>query len=109
MSLTMPSPLNQLPTELLQQICAQLCLHCQQATGSSAMPQLDTTPGRVNKHALAQLCHSNSVLRSIAQPVLFHYFVVNSAAQSVRAKHLRARLSKFLWTVCQRPDLAMTT
>ncbi|KAH8892722.1 hypothetical protein GQ53DRAFT_805701 [Thozetella sp. PMI_491] len=99
-----PSSLVDLPVEILQLMLSNLCVHCQHPRTSAAIP-LDTDLGRINKHALAQLSCTNSTLRRVCQPVLFHYFVINASQKHVRLKRLRAQLSKFLRTICQRPDL----
>ncbi|KAH8881183.1 hypothetical protein GQ53DRAFT_812776 [Thozetella sp. PMI_491] len=100
----MARTLNDLPPEVLHQICGHLCLHCRNPEGD-AIPCFDNEHGRENKKDLAQLACTSKRLRQVVQPVLFHYFVVHSTF-TVSAKRARDQVLAFLRVLCQRPDLA---
>lgn len=94
-----------LPPEILHMIFSNLCIHCYNPL-PSLMPDLNTSLCRVDKSTLAHLCRASKTFRDIAQPVLFHYFVLNTTAYQFRVRRLRAQLLKFLRVLCVRPDLA---
>lgn len=97
------SPLLQnFPTEILEAIFENLCIHCQHPHAAS-IPDFDTRCGREDKQALASLCQTSRSICSVAQPMLFHYFNINNIAGSTRPK---ATLHKFVRALYLRPDLA---
>ncbi|KAF5635880.1 hypothetical protein F52700_5193 [Fusarium sp. NRRL 52700] len=105
---TPTSWLESLPTEILQNICAHFCHHCQ---GKTLIPQFhlpvtgdyvtDRDTNSANAEAIRDLCALSRVsrrLREVAQPILYHEF------PSLELR--RGRLEHYLRTVIARPDLA---
>lgn len=71
---------NSLPNEIISQISSYLCSHCQ---NPGVFPNSNTTSARTSKATLARLCRASKRLRSIAQPILFHYYTSGNLARSV--------------------------
>ncbi|KAL3707019.1 hypothetical protein TMatcc_008032 [Talaromyces marneffei ATCC 18224] len=78
--------MNNLPIELLEQICTTLCPHC---------THIDRNDRTSCCRALASLSCTNQLLRAIAQPILFH-----------RLKLSRRSSCAFLRMLYERPHLA---
>lgn len=93
--------LQNFPTEILESIFGNLCIHCDHL-GAACIPDLDTVCGRENKQSLARLCQMSRSLCSVAQPILFHYFTMNNTAA---VRNPKARLFKFMRGLSLRPDL----
>ena len=96
------------PTEIQLAILENLCLHCQMPRRATSIPNLETRRGRANKHAMSQLCLVSQYMKSLAQPILYHYFFSDQALDHNRVipfkpKHFRG----FVQTVQARSDLAM--
>jgi hypothetical protein len=94
-----------LPPEILQMIFSNLCIHCSNPLPLT-MPDLNTSLCRVDKLTLSHASRASKALRNVAQPIFFHYFVLNTTSYHSRARRLRAQLLKFLRVLCVRPDLA---
>lgn len=108
---------NSLPNEIISQISSYLCSHCQ---NPGVFPNSNTTSARTSKATLARLCRTSKRLRSIAQPILFHYYASGNLARSVdtafSAHHADwnseywnledDKLPAFVRTLITRPDLA---
>lgn len=120
--------LTTLPTETLELIFSNFCLHCRSTSepnagspGASSLPdayfqghhqhhhQHPDEPSwySLDRHALFSLCLMSRRLRDIAQPVLYHEFALG-AGDSWRSTHYawEGRLPSFLRTVTERRDLA---
>ncbi|RGP77361.1 ammonia transport outward 2 [Fusarium longipes] len=118
--------LTDLPAEILQSICANLCLHCQTPHAVDAPYHLAQT-GLLDQKALVSLSLTCRQLRAVAQPVLFHVYlsdslhctpVISSPPQDPKLNfgtnlfnlrryfHERRRASLFLRTLLERDDLA---
>lgn len=68
-----------LPVELIGQICAYLCMHCQLPHGSIVdVPMPVYIEGREGQRALACLSRTSRTLKDVAQPILFHYYHTGS-------------------------------
>lgn len=93
--------LNSLPTELLDKIFRYFCFHCDPDV-YGLLDLAEALRDHVNlcQSALAALCRTSRVLRSIAQPHMYHYVYIFS-----RPEHLA--LGLFLRTLILRPDLAL--
>ncbi|KAK4454532.1 hypothetical protein QBC34DRAFT_420910 [Podospora aff. communis PSN243] len=68
--------LDQLPVEILGEICSYLCIHCLEPDTARSSYRRQWKGGRKmqrqRRHALAMLCCTSAFLRSIAQPYLYH-------------------------------------
>jgi hypothetical protein len=100
-----PSPtravnLLTLPAEILINIGQNLCLHCR-VPCIGEIPDDDAATGIREQTALANLSACSRLLRSVAQPILFHFF--HSLAGVV---FTLLRLTQFVHTIYHRPDLA---
>lgn len=100
----MPSLIDLSP-EILQLIVENLCIHCQ-LPNDSPVNCLDAPLGHDGQASLASLCAAHSTLRTIAQPILHHYFLFNPTTKHLKFKILRARIARYFRTLCLRPDLA---
>lgn len=89
-----------LPAEILIKISQNLCIHCRHprigevADDEAAIAIHEQT-------ALANLSALSRHLRTIAQPILFHFF--HSLSGLIDTWR---RLALFVRTLCYRPDLA---
>ncbi|SPQ24862.1 f5c432b8-18e7-45cf-8092-561a48715757 [Thermothielavioides terrestris] len=90
---TLPGPgLMILPVELLSEICRHLCLHCYAEHDAKAA---FAPPKRDEKAALRSLCLTCRLLRTIAQPFLFHALATSR----------RDTLGLFVRSLLDRADL----
>lgn len=111
-----PLLLTDLPVEILTLIAGSLCLHCQHAGPIVDLPEPVIDRGREEKRALAALSLTCRFLRSIAQPILFHYYHSgNQPLTAPKGKWDTAGfdhgadddlLVPFLRSIIQRPDLS---
>lgn len=70
------------------------------------MPEYNTVQDFQNQAALAALCLTHSSIRSIAQPILHHFFVLNASNLTKKQKKvLQPRVARFIRTLAKRPDL----
>lgn len=124
------SRLATLPTETLELIFRNFCIHCRypfkpdaDATVTDASLPLDAySRGQhqqhqqypdesswysLDRHALFSLCLMSRRLRDIAQPILYHEFALG-AGDSWRSSRYAwdGRLPSFLRTLAERGDLA---
>jgi hypothetical protein len=68
--------LDQLPVEILSEICSHLCTHCLEPETAWFKPHFhskDRQEIRRRRHALVMLCRTSTSLRSIAQPYVYHF------------------------------------
>ncbi|KAL2261571.1 hypothetical protein VTK26DRAFT_3878 [Humicola hyalothermophila] len=89
-----------LPAEILVKISQNLCLHCR-ARRIGEIPHDEAAVGIQDQTALANLSASSRRLRTIAQPILFHFF--HSLSRHIDT---RRRLASFVRALFHRPDLA---
>lgn len=97
--------LQNFPTEILETILGNLCLHCHDGSATS-VPDLDTPCGREDQRSLAALCRMSRSLCNVAQPILFHQFSISSHHGSSQSTRPGAHLFQFIRTLSTRPDLA---
>lgn len=98
--------LSNLPTEVLQAICAQLCTHCTPEVEFGDARRFANitwelqrlTRGCMNTHALIYLSQTCRRFHQIVKPFIYHDFVT----EPWRLCQIR----DFLRTVCRNPDLA---
>ncbi|KAF6814619.1 f-box domain protein [Colletotrichum musicola] len=99
-----------LPLELMEQICALLCPHCQNPNNF-----LDREDVQAAKKTLSSLCRVSRTICSVAQPFLFHYYSTGNMTPetdcSIRGRQRDLpreddKLPLFLRSIIQRPDLA---
>ncbi|KAK1660010.1 hypothetical protein BDP55DRAFT_636491 [Colletotrichum godetiae] len=107
-----------LPLELVEQICSLLCFHCQHP---ETFPDAGTDDYRLSKRALSRLCRVSRRICAVTQPFLFHDYATGGlpeghncgiGTQSSHRSQGEAhddRLSLFLRSIIQRPDLASHT
>ncbi|EFZ02985.1 hypothetical protein X797_008083 [Metarhizium robertsii] len=103
--------MDSLPTEIIQHICKQLCFHCQH---QGVFPNADSRDVLAHKSSLSRLCSTSKRLSVIAQPVLYHYYATGNLPttagfglnHAIRASSGDDKLSLFVRTIMQRPDLA---
>ncbi|KAK8026679.1 hypothetical protein PG991_003735 [Apiospora marii] len=101
---------SQLPNEIFFKIFESLCFHCK---NPGKFPNADTEDVREDKATLARLCRVSPRFRSMAQPILYHYYATGNC------KHFLPRgvayyevpgdndhLLSFATTLTKRPDLA---
>lgn len=81
-----------LPVEVLQDICRTMCPHCVRNTRRHCQPNAENHDFCKMLSRFSRTC---SVMRDIAQPVMFHYPV-----PSIRG------FMSLVRTLCRRPDLA---
>ncbi|KAK0649733.1 hypothetical protein B0T16DRAFT_410627 [Cercophora newfieldiana] len=98
--------MEKMPVEIIERICANLCLHCQSA---SPFVHQDTPDPIEDKSALASFSASCSSLQAIVQPIVFHYYSMGHAFNHTRAVDPERydTLPLFLRSVIERPDLAL--
>ncbi|KAL2863816.1 uncharacterized protein BJX67DRAFT_235161 [Aspergillus lucknowensis] len=108
--------LSTLPVETLQQILGHFCLHC--TRDPSAEPPLaylhdgDQAPDErswysLQRHTLFSVCLLSKRLCSVAQPILYHEFILGYG-DSWRSDHYTwdGRLTSFIIAIARRRDLA---
>ncbi|KAK7965275.1 hypothetical protein PG996_000370 [Apiospora saccharicola] len=100
----------QLPNEILLNIFELLCFHC---TNPGKFPNADTEGVLEDKATLARLCRVSHHFRSMAQPILYHYYATGNCkhflppdAPYYDVPGANDRLLSFTTTLTQRPDLA---
>ncbi|KAH8686451.1 hypothetical protein BGZ61DRAFT_454490 [Ilyonectria robusta] len=101
-----PPQLLDLPVEILQAICQQLCAHCTSGsdftppkrleTGSPSLP--DVSRPKNDTKALIALSQTCRKLYPIARPVVYHEYV----SEQWKTSHVAG----FFRTILERPDLA---
>lgn len=101
-----------LPAEILNQICEQLCYHCR---NPRHFVNADEEESVEDKRALAKSCRTSRILLNLGQPVLYHYYATGNLAPVVDngiERHSMPRrmpdddkLALFLRTIIERPDL----
>lgn len=101
-----------LPAEILNQICEQLCYHCR---NPRHFVNADEEESVEDKRALAKLCRTSRILLNLGQSVLYHYYATGNLAPVVDngiERHSMPRrmpdddkLALFLRTIIERPDL----
>ncbi|KAF5004834.1 hypothetical protein FDECE_8678 [Fusarium decemcellulare] len=112
--------LADLSTEILLQICRHFCLHCQDEYSEA----WDTRPlcyqrrreeqkrdakswYSLNRHALFSLSLASKRLRNIAQPILYHEFVLGyDDSWRTDCYSWNGRLASFVRSITRNPDLA---
>ncbi|KAK7908529.1 hypothetical protein PG985_015832 [Apiospora marii] len=108
---TQPGALGiHIPDEIFLKIFESMCFHCKHP---GDLPNADTEGVREDKATLARLCRVSRHFRSMAQPVLYHYYATGNC------KHFLPRgvpyyevpgdndhLLSFATTLTTRPDLA---
>lgn len=95
--------IDELPTEILQLICCQLCTHCREAhTGRTKAHNepAERVDVRLRRSALAFLCRVSKVFSAIATPYLYHFLFHQWPEDQGRT------LPSLIETVTRRPDLA---
>ncbi|KAJ0417896.1 hypothetical protein BJY00DRAFT_196505 [Aspergillus carlsbadensis] len=108
--------LNNLPAEVLHQILGYFCIHCSQRPSEESpdayLQETDQKSDQpswysLQRHVLFSVCLTSRRLFSIAQPVLYHEFVLGYG-DSWRSDHYtwHGRLTSFMMAVAQRRDLA---
>lgn len=100
-----PVGLIDLAPEILVLIFSHFCSHCQYGK-INEIPEYNTVQDFQNQAALAAMCLTHSSIRSIAQPILHHFFVLNATnLTKMQNKILQPRVASFIRTLAQRPDL----
>ncbi|KAK4443537.1 hypothetical protein QBC34DRAFT_443291 [Podospora aff. communis PSN243] len=70
--------MDRVPLEIIERICSNFCLHCR--TRSEWMPaQESIIDHHMHKSSLANFSATCSWIRTIVQPMLFHYFALQNA------------------------------
>ncbi|KAJ2991727.1 hypothetical protein NUW58_g2416 [Xylaria curta] len=87
--------MENLPTEIIREVCGSFCLHCTEPPDPRF---LFMHPGVRERQALAKLCLTSSKLRAIAQPLLYHRIFISERQKSLSIPLLN--------TLISRPDLA---
>ncbi|KJZ74848.1 hypothetical protein HIM_05757 [Hirsutella minnesotensis 3608] len=103
--------MDALPTEIIRNICKQLCFHCQHP---GVFPNADSNDVRQCKRALARLCTASRKLCAIAQPIFHHYFATGNlpADAGLDHRHMTTasfeddKLPVFIQALMKRPDMA---
>ena len=90
------SKFSNLPNEILQLICSQLCTHCCGEPLLWTGQEDDDLQQYELQLALLDLCTTSKVLRSIAQPILHHRIIIPAYCPFTRIVH----------NLAARPDLA---
>ncbi|KAI1828063.1 hypothetical protein F4861DRAFT_535491 [Xylaria intraflava] len=106
--------LSDLPTEILQLILSNFCLHCHESDGVplAHFPRkrqaLDQPSWySLDRQALYSACLVSRRFRDIAQPILYHEFVPGYGSSHYSERYQwTGRFTSFLRTVAQRRDLA---
>ena len=100
----------QLPNEILFKIFELLCFHC---TNPGMFPNADTEGVREDKATLARLCRVSPHFRSMAQPILYHYYATGNCRHFLprgipyyEVPGDKDHLLSFATTLTKRPDLA---
>ncbi|KAJ0382203.1 hypothetical protein COL922a_013041 [Colletotrichum nupharicola] len=101
-----------LPAEILNQICEQLCYYCRNPRHFVNAYEEESVE---DKRVLAKLCRTSRILLNLGQPVLYHYYATGNLAPVVengierRSMPRRMpdddKLALFLRTIIERPDL----
>ncbi|KAK0620643.1 hypothetical protein B0T14DRAFT_604199 [Immersiella caudata] len=94
--------LGLLPTEILLEICAQLCIHCQTAGSGGRDPHTDAAERRglrIRRSALASLARTSKSFHDIATPYLYHFLYHT-------AQDRGELLPRLVRTLILRPELA---
>ena len=97
-----------LPTEILHEICCQLCLHCHHEHVVTASFDLLPTAFE-DQNALARFSRCSQRLRKIAQPVLFHWYQGSKTDNGREDVKELGRLVSFLRPIIRHPTLAAST
>ncbi|KAG5808831.1 hypothetical protein H9Q74_006484 [Fusarium xylarioides] len=110
-----------LPNELMGLVFGQFCLHCEDAYNESwdrrplrpiesdrKLQQAKAKPWyAIDRHALCSLSLTCRQFRDVAQPILYHEFVLgNGDSWYSDAYQWEDRLAPFIRTLARRPDLA---
>ena len=99
-----------LPIEVLSKVFETLCLHCQ--TDPSTVADYDTSGAWESKRSLARICRACHTTRSIAQPILFHYYASGNMQKLTGFREILSKpeeddlLPVFLCSVIRKPMLA---
>ncbi|KAK8139120.1 hypothetical protein PG984_002500 [Apiospora sp. TS-2023a] len=100
----------QFPNEILLQIFESLCFHC---TNPGKFPNADTEDVLEDKATLARLCRASHHFRSLAQPILYHYYATGNCKHFLprgvpyyEVPGANDRLLSFATTLTKRPNLA---
>ena len=97
-----------LPSEILHEICCQLCPHCHHEHVVTA--SFDLLPAAFeDQKALARLSRCSQRLREIAQPVLFHWYKGSETDNGREDVEELGRLVSFLRPIIRHPTLAAST
>lgn len=98
-----------IPTEILELIFSHFCIHCRGESDSPGPEQDPDEPSwySLGRHTLFSLCLASRQFYEVAQPILYHEFVLGYG-RSWRSKLYSwdGRLMSFLRTVKERRDLA---
>ncbi|KAK0657027.1 hypothetical protein B0T16DRAFT_50815 [Cercophora newfieldiana] len=90
--------LDQLPVELIQQICSLLCPHCLGSDADWFKPLTFEAEDRIKiregHHALAALCRTSGYLRSVAESYLHHFIYQWKATELSLASTTQALTSR---------------
>jgi hypothetical protein len=103
--------MDALPYEILVNILSNLCLHCQHSLEHEEVPDFASDEARINQKTLASACRASSVLRHVAQPILFHYYATgNLPKRDLNGDWLATpsqddKLCYFLRSLVERPNL----
>ncbi|KAK0746048.1 hypothetical protein B0T18DRAFT_488693 [Schizothecium vesticola] len=98
----MASQLAGLPVDIMFELCAHLCTHCQEAYISRPAPHIHPAERkeiRLRRSALAALSRASKSLREIATPYLYHFIYHQREDRGTT-------LPSLIRTVTSRPDLA---
>ena len=99
-----------LPVELLHQICAQFCIHCQERNldcspalighdGKSYYSGLRTAFDKAS-YSLASLCRTSRLLRQVVEPCLYHAILINE--KETRFPSMTTRLVSIVRSIIER-------
>ncbi|KAH0431658.1 hypothetical protein CcaCcLH18_06962 [Colletotrichum camelliae] len=102
-----------LPSEILSQICEELCYHCRNPRHFVNADEEDSIG---DKRALAKLCCTGCALLNLGQPVLCHYYATGNLEPVLDNGIKRYsdpwrtldddKLTLFLRTIIERPQLS---
>ncbi|TGJ85431.1 hypothetical protein E0Z10_g3310 [Xylaria hypoxylon] len=92
--------MEQLPTELIGEVCGALCPHCKEHRDEGIVYDFMFS-GTWQRQALVNLCLTSSKLRAIAQPFLYHRITIPNGETT--------HIVSLLDTLISRPDLARAT
>jgi len=97
--------LDDLPTEIILDICERLCLHCCVDRVAEAAPdKIDA--GFKNQKALSSLSKCFRKQKAIVQPFVFHWYHSHGFRGDGDYARMRPRVVKFVHALILRPDLA---